>query len=50
MHLTNNVILKFNEMTILQNLCKDKDYFFNYKKIGINVGTKMSIYSLKKII
>ena len=29
---TNSVTLKFNEMTILQHLCKDRDYFeFNIK-------------------
>ena len=30
--LTNDVTLKFNGRTILQHLCKDKDYFeFNIK-------------------
>ena len=30
--LTNDVTLKFNERTILQHLCKDRDYFeFNIK-------------------
>jgi len=37
MHLTNGVTLKFNERTILQNLCKDRDYFLHFKKIGTNV-------------
>ena len=36
-HLTNGVTLKFNGRTILQNLCKDKDYFLHFKKIGTNV-------------
>ena len=35
--LTNIVTLKFNGMTILQNLCKDRDYF----KFNIKLGTNM---------
>ena len=37
MHLTNDVTLKLNESTILQNLCKDRDYLLYFKKIGTNV-------------
>ena len=35
--LTNGVILKFNGRTILQHLCKDKDYF----EFNIKLGTNM---------
>ena len=51
MHLTNDVTLKFNRMTILQNLCKDRNYFLHLKKIGTNVqndykGKDQNAYSL----
>ena len=32
--LTNNVTLKFNLKTILQHLCKDRDYFEFFIKLG----------------
>ena len=53
MHLTNGVILKFNERTILQNLCKNNDYFLHFKKIGTNVQNDykdkdQNAYSLKR--
>ena len=53
MHLTNDVTLKFNGITILQNLCKDKDYFLHLKKIGTNLqkGSKVrdqNAYLLQK--
>ena len=35
--LTNGIILKFNEMTILQPLCKDRDYFEFNIKLGTNI-------------
>ena len=35
--LTNSVTLKFNERTILQHLCKDRDYF----KFNIKLETNM---------
>ena len=35
--LTNGVTLKFNGMTILQHLCKDRDYF----EFNIKLGTNM---------
>ena len=35
--LTNNVTLKFNGRTILQYLCKDKDYFGFNIKLGTNM-------------
>ena len=35
--LTNSVTLKFNEGTILQHLCKDRDYF----EFNIKLGTNM---------
>jgi len=34
---TNDVTLKFNGMTILQHLCKDRDYF----ELNIKLGTNM---------
>ena len=34
---TNDVILKFNEMTILQHLCKDRDYFEFNNKLEANI-------------
>ena len=49
--LINGVTLKFNGRTILQHLCKDRDYFeFNIKlglicKMGTISGTKLSIHS-----
>ena len=36
-NLTNSVTLKFNERTILQHLCKDRDYF----EFNIKLGTNM---------
>ena len=53
--LTNGVTLKFNGRTILQHLCKDRDYFeFNIKlgticKIGTISGTKLPIHSIENI-
>ena len=35
--LTNDVTLKFNGRTILQHLCKDRDYF----EFNIKLGTNM---------
>ena len=54
MHLTNGVTLKFNRKTILQNLCKNRDYFIHFKKIRTNVqnGYKdrdQNVYSFSKI-
>ena len=34
---TNGVTLKFNERTILQHFCKDRDYF----EFNIKLGTNM---------
>ena len=43
MHLTNDVAFKFKAMTILQNLCRDRDYFLHFKKIKTNLqkGSKV---------
>ena len=35
--LTNSVTLKFNEMTILQYLCKNRDYFAFHIKLWTNM-------------
>ena len=35
--LTNGITLKFNGRTILQHLCKDRDYF----EFNIKLGTNM---------
>ena len=36
-YLTNDVTLKFNGMTILQHLCKDRDYFEYNIKLRTNM-------------
>jgi len=41
--LTNSVTLKFNGMIILQNLCKDRDYFKFSIKLETNMQKKYKI-------
>ena len=40
---TNDVILKFNEMTILQHLCKDRDYFKFNIKLETNIQNEYNL-------
>ena len=37
MHLTNGVTFEFNDKDILQHLCKDRDYFLHFNRIGTNM-------------
>ena len=41
--LTNNVTLKFNGRTLLQHLCKDKDYFEFNIKLGTNMQNECNL-------
>jgi len=43
MYLTNDIILNLTTMTILQNLCKDIDYFLHFKKIGTNLQKRSKV-------
>ena len=41
--LTNSVTLKFNGRTILQHLCKDRDYFGFNIKLGTNMQNEYNL-------
>ena len=41
--LTNGVTLKFNGRTILQHLCKDRDYFEFNIKLGTNIQNRCNL-------
>ena len=37
MHLTNGVTFEFNGKDYFATLCKDRDYFLHFKRIGTNL-------------